>query len=93
MIMVFILAKSSFLPLRAYPFGFSFIISRQLESMDWEKQNLENGELKLENRQSLQILEFKLKGEKLDQIEQKDSLRLFFSPIFKKISRNSRFSN
>lgn len=43
--------------------------------MDWEKQNLENGEPKLENRQSLQILEFKLKGEKLDQIEQKDSLR------------------
>ena len=81
MIMVFILAKSSFLPkssffaLKAYPLGFSFIISRQLESMDWEKQNLENGELKLENRQSLQILEFKLKGEKLDQIEQKDSLR------------------
>ena len=55
--------------------GFHFLISRQLESMDWEKQNLENGELKLENRQSLQILEFKLKGEKLDQIEQKDSLR------------------
>lgn len=75
--MIFILVDSFFYPLGSIIslMGFHFLISRQLESMDWEKQNLENGELKLENRQSLQILEFKLKGEKLDRIELKDSLR------------------